>query len=371
MSESRRNTGALRVAIAAGGTGGHMFPAQAFAEAGAARGWRMMLLTDDRGARFVTGFPPDTFRVGLPAAALSGGVLQRFSAVLTIRKGVRVAKGALRAFRPDVVAGFGGYPAFPAMVAARGLRLPLIIQEQNAVLGRVNRRYARYADAVASAFGRLDRAPGGINQVVTGTLTRAQARPFANAAWLDTDGGLRILVTGGSQGARALSEPVAEAVAALPEAIRTRLHVTHQARPEYLDAVRAIYANAGVDAQTEAFFGDLPARIAASHLIVSRAGASSVAEIALIGRPSILIPLAIATDDHQTANAEALSAAGAADVLQEADLTPPALSALLARRLGDPADLKRRAAQAAALGRPDAADRLVALAEAAVNRKER
>ena len=353
------------VLIAAGGTGGHMFPAQAFAEVCVARGWRTLLITDDHGARYAQGFPSAVQTIEIEAAPIIGGLLRRLKAIVSIQRGIGQTRRAIVDFGPDAVVGFGGYPAFPAMVAARGVRLPIVIQEQNAVLGRVNRRYARYASAVATGFERLDRAPPSVRQVVTGTLTRSQVQPYAGAAYPDFENGLRLLITGGSQGARVLGAPVAEAIAALPDALKMNLAVTHQVRPEAVEDVSALYGDAGVKAQVEAFFDDLPKRIAESHLVVSRAGASSVAEFALIGRPAVLVPLAIATDDHQTANAEALADAGAADVVQEADLTPPVLTALLVERLSTVDALSKRAAAAAALGRPDAAERLIRLVEQA------
>ncbi len=352
------------ILIAAGGTGGHMFPARAFAEALGARGADVALVTDQRGARFAEGFPA-LETVFLPVVnADAGGLAAKLRAALGHWRSLGVARAAVARLKPALIAGFGGYPSFPVLAAADGV--PILIHEQNAVLGRVNRWFQGKATRVASGFARLDRLTpqAATRHVVTGNPVRAPFAAAAGAAYAPPsgDGAIRLLVTGGSQGARILGEAVPAALALLPEPLRARLRVEAQIRAEQADAARATLAAAGVAAEVAPFLSDMAERIARAHLVIARAGASTVSEIACIGRPSILVPLAIATNDHQTANAAALADAGAADVLAEAQLSAPALAALLEERLTDPVALSARAAAAARQGRPDAAGQLAMLA---------
>jgi UDP-N-acetylglucosamine--N-acetylmuramyl-(pentapeptide) pyrophosphoryl-undecaprenol N-acetylglucosamine transferase len=350
--------------IAAGGTGGHMFPAQALAEAMVRRGWRVKLSTDARGARYAGGFPhvvkveevrSATFARGGPAAKalvpfrILGGVLA--SAVRFLRD------------RPALVVGFGGYPTIPALTAAWALRLPRMIHEQNGVLGRVNGLFARRVDAVAC--GTWPTAlPEGVEGVHTGNPVRRAVLDRAAAPYIAPgDYPMSMVVIGGSQGARILSDVVPDAVARLPDALRTRLRVAHQARPEDAERAAQGYANAGVKAEVEPFFADIPRRLSEAQLVVSRAGASSLADIATIGRPSILVPLAIAIRDEQSANARGLVDAEAAILIPEKMLDAETLSGHIASVLSQPAAASRMAANALKLARPDATDALVALAE--------
>ena len=345
--------------IAAGGTGGHMFPAQALAEVLLAEGWRVRLSTDERGARYAGAFPDAVMREIVSSATTArGGPLGKIAAPFRIGAGVLAALRAFRADRPDVVVGFGGYPTIPAMTAAGLLRIPRMIHEQNGVMGRVNGVFARRVARVACGIWPMS-LPKGVRAVHTGNPVRQAVLDRAGAAYVPPGGGaLNLLVIGGSQGARVLSDMVPEAVAGLPEDLRARLRVAHQARAEDHDRVAAAYADAGVTADVQPFFADVPQRLEDCHLVVSRAGASSVADITVIGRPSILIPYALAAGDHQSANARPLADAGAAVVLPESALDAAGLGRDIAAILSDTGRAAHMADAARALGRPDAARRL-------------
>ncbi len=361
MSASSAN--APLAALAAGGTGGHMFPAQALAEVLKARGWRVALFTDARGMVHAGAIPADR-RVELRAGSIAPSKpIKSIGGAIRLAQGLMTARKDFAADRPDVVVGFGGYPAFPALLAARLAKIPYVIQEQNAVLGRVNRLFAGSAAGVAAGFAKLERMPSGADFTVTGNPLRQAVLAAAGAPYEAPapDGPLRLVVLGGSLGAAILSETVPRAVVALPPELRMRLKVTQQTREESLNTARKLYADAGVEAVCSPFFRDVASLLRDAHLVVARAGASTVSELAAVGRPSILVPLKIAMDDHQTHNAAALAEAGAADVVQEHELTQEGLTALLARRLADGPDLARRAAAAAQHGRPGAAEDLAAL----------
>lgn len=349
--------------IAAGGTGGHMFPAQALAEVLLSEGWRVKLSTDTRGARYAGGFPAEVTREVVPSATTArGGIVGKLTAPGKIGIGIGRAARDLRADRPAVVVGFGGYPAIPAMAAATMLGIPRMIHEQNGVMGRVNRMFARRVNIVACGTWPTTLPPG-VEGVHVGNPVRQSVLDLAGAPYdaPAPDGPLGLLVVGGSQGSRILSERVVEAVAELPQAMRARLSVTHQARPEDVERTVAAYQAAEVSAEVAPFFTDLPARLAATQLIVCRSGASTMAEVTVIGRPSILIPLATAAGDHQSANARPLAEAGAAMVLPESVLDAASLSRDIHAILSDAARADGMARAALTLGRPDAARRLTDL----------
>ncbi|WP_411838767.1 undecaprenyldiphospho-muramoylpentapeptide beta-N-acetylglucosaminyltransferase [Paracoccus sp. ME4] len=350
--------------IAAGGTGGHMFPAQALAELLLERGWRVRLSTDDRGARYAGAFPEAVERqVVTSATTARGGLAGKLSAPFKIAAGVMAARRAFRRDRPTVVIGFGGYPTIPALSAAHLMGLPRMIHEQNGVMGRVNRLFAGHVHRVACGTWPTQ-LPQGIDGRHVGNPVRGSVLDRAASPYdAPGEGPLRLLVIGGSQGARVLSQVVPAAIAALPQDLRARLHVSHQARPEDADQVTATYAAAGIAAEVQPFFTDVPERIAAAHLVVSRSGASSLADITVIGRPSILIPFAAATGDHQTANAQALAEAGAAHVHPESVLDADSLARDIRAILTDPAQATAMAQAALTLARPDAARRLYDLVE--------
>lgn len=355
--------------IAAGGTGGHMFPAQALAEEMLARGWRVKLSTDARGARYAGGFPAQVQIVELSSATFArGGLAAKLAAPFRIAGGVFAALWSSMRDRPDVVVGFGGYPSIPALSAAWVLRTPRMIHEQNGVLGRVNTVFAPRVDTVAC--GTWPTAlPQGVEGVHTGNPVRAAVLERAGAGYIPPgDYPMDLLVIGGSQGARILSDVVPAAVAGLPDAIRSRLRVAQQARAEDLPRVVQAYEAAGIAAEVAPFFADIPRRLSECQLVISRAGASSVADISVIGRPAILIPFAAATGDHQTANAQGLVEAQAAILIPEKALDAGVLSAQMAAVLGQPAAAAQMARNALAQGRPDATTRLAALVEALVSK---
>ncbi|MFD1482114.1 UDP-N-acetylglucosamine--N-acetylmuramyl-(pentapeptide) pyrophosphoryl-undecaprenol N-acetylglucosamine transferase [Paracoccus nototheniae] len=350
--------------IAAGGTGGHMFPAQALAELLLERGWRVQLSTDERGARYAGGFPDAVTRQVVSSATTArGGLAGKLAAPFRIAAGVWAARAAFRRDRPAVVIGFGGYPTIPALSAAHLMGLPRLIHEQNGVMGRVNRLFAPRVQCIACGTWPTD-LPAGVTGTHVGNPVRASVLDHAASPYAPPgDGPLHLLVIGGSQGARVLSDIVPTAVAALPDDLRARLRVSHQARAEDGARVTEAYARAGIQAEVQAFFTDVPDRIAGAHLVISRSGASSLADITVIGRPAILIPFAAATGDHQTANAQALAEAGAAHVHPESVLDAESLTRDIRAILTDPAQATAMAQAALTLARPDAARRLYALVE--------
>jgi UDP-N-acetylglucosamine--N-acetylmuramyl-(pentapeptide) pyrophosphoryl-undecaprenol N-acetylglucosamine transferase len=351
--------------IAAGGTGGHMFPAQALAEAMLAKGWRVRLSTDARGARYVGGFPEAVEITQVSSATFArGGILAKLLVPFRIAGGVIGATLRLMRDKPAVVVGFGGYPTIPALAAAVILRLPRMIHEQNGVLGRVNQLFARRVNTVACGTWPTT-LPDGVQGEPTGNPVRGSVLERAAAPYIPPgDYPMSVVVIGGSQGARILSEQVPAAIAALDPFLRDFLRVAHQARPEDLPAVVAAYAAAGIEAEVEPFFTDIPRRLSEAQLVISRAGASSVADISIIGRPSILIPFAAATADHQTANARGLADSGAAVVLPEPGLDAATLTAEITAILTSPERAELMARNALAQGRPDATIRLASLVEA-------
>ncbi|MCF1708944.1 UDP-N-acetylglucosamine--N-acetylmuramyl-(pentapeptide) pyrophosphoryl-undecaprenol N-acetylglucosamine transferase [Tabrizicola sp. J26] len=350
--------------IAAGGTGGHMFPAQALAEAMIAKGWRVKLSTDVRGARYAIAFPEQVVIEEISSATFArGGAAAKLAVPFRIAGGVLGAAGQMLRDRPTVIVGFGGYPTIPALSAATVLRIPRMIHEQNGVLGKVNTAFVSRVDAVAC--GTWPTAlPTGVEGIHTGNPVRQAVLDRAGAGYIAPgDYPMSLLVIGGSQGARILSDVVPAAVAALPEALRIRLRVAHQAREEDAERAQAAYDAAGIKAEIEPFFTDIPRRLSEAQLVISRSGASSVADISVVGRPSILIPFAAATGDHQAANARGLSDAGAAIVIRESELDPAGLSGHIAAILGNPAKAEAMARAALSQGRPDATERLVEIVE--------
>lgn len=350
--------------LAAGGTGGHMVPAHVLALELKARGHAVHLVTDARGLRF-----PGLFD-GVPRTVVDSGSPGRSgwrslpAVALSIWRGRRTARALFRDLKPTAVIGFGGYPALPSLLAALSLKLPSLIHEQNAVLGRVNRFLAPRVGAIATSYPQVRRMnPDWAGKTtLTGNPVRAEIIA-ARAIAFDADAPqLRLLVTGGSQGAAILNTIVPAAVALLPESLRARLSVVHQGRDEDAAMVAETYRAAGVAAEVRAYFTDLPAQIAAAHIIVARAGASTVAELAVAGRPAILVPLPIATDDHQTDNAQGLASAGGAIVVPQPQFTAERVAQALTAWLCDPKALAAAAAGARSAGHPDAAARLADLA---------
>ncbi|HYB08758.1 MAG TPA: undecaprenyldiphospho-muramoylpentapeptide beta-N-acetylglucosaminyltransferase [Alphaproteobacteria bacterium] len=361
-------TGAPRlILLAAGGTGGHMFPAEATARTLLARGHRVLLVTDRRGAAHTEKFAGSAVRT-IAAGGISGrSVLQRVAATFRLGIGFLEARSCISSMKPDAVLGFGGYAALPTMAAAVLARLPTALHEQNAILGRANRLLAPYVRSIATSFEDTAavRQTDRVKIVVTGNPVRADIAvlatqpPFAFKA----DGPFKLLVTGGSQGARVFAHIVPAAIAQLPQSLRGRIAVGQQARPEDVESVRAAYSACGVAADIQPFFDDMPARLAACHLAICRAGASTCAELMASGRPAILVPYPHAIDGHQLANAQAIDAAGGAWLIPERHFDAAKLASRLEALITLPEALAAAARAAQAVARIDAAERLASLAE--------
>jgi UDP-N-acetylglucosamine--N-acetylmuramyl-(pentapeptide) pyrophosphoryl-undecaprenol N-acetylglucosamine transferase len=345
------------VVLAAGGTGGHMFPAEALARALIARGIRVALLTDQRGQAFGETLPSvEVHRIR--ASRLPRYALDRLRAAIEMGLGGLEARTLLRGLGPSVVVGFGGYPSIPTVFAASLCRIPIVLHEQNALLGRANRRLASRAQAIATSFATVKFMPATARTVLTGNPVRPGVLAVRDVAYAApvAGGPLSILVTGGSQGARIFSEILPAAMALLPPGLKARLRIVQQCRPEDIESVTADYRAAGIDAELSTFFSDMPARLSACHLAITRSGASTVAELGVAGRPAILVPYPFATDDHQTSNAEAFAQSGGAWVVSQRILTPKLLADRIAGLAAHPDALARAAAAARREGRPDAAD---------------
>ena len=357
------------ILLSAGGTGGHLFPAEALAHELRSRGYRVDLVTDRRAERFAAAFPAGDVHVVPSATITSKNPIALLRTGLALLRGMRASDRLLAKLRPALVVGFGGYPTLPPLMAATRAGIPTLIQEQNAVMGRANRFLAGRVDAIAGGF----LAPGigkyGDKIVATGNPVRPDVLKAAETPYppLSDSNPFRLLVFGGSQGARVFSEVLPEAVDLLPAPLRGRLRITQQARPEDKDAVEAHYRASGVAAEVSTFFDRMAERIAGAHLVISRAGASTVSEIAIIGRPAIVVPLPHALDHDQDANAAALADTGGAHVVRQATLSAATLSAMLTDLARKPEDLAVMAARARAAGRPDAtrllADLVAQLAE--------
>jgi UDP-N-acetylglucosamine--N-acetylmuramyl-(pentapeptide) pyrophosphoryl-undecaprenol N-acetylglucosamine transferase len=356
----------MNFVLAAGGTGGHMIPAHALAAELKGRGHGVLLITDDRGARFPGLFEGVPVHI-LPAGRLGGGPLGWLKAVGLVIRGRAEAKTIYREHRPDAVVGFGGYPAFPALLAASAVRVPTLLHEQNAVLGRVNRLLAGDAQAIGTAYDKLERLKARyrdkavlVGNPVRESVARLGELPFPP---FDDVAPLKILITGGSQGATVLGKIVPEGLGLLKPSLRRRLQIVQQCRPDDIERVRTRYAQLGIPAELLTYIEDMPDKLADAHLVIGRAGASTIAELTAAGRPAILIPFAAATDDHQTANAREMTRAGGARTIQQADFTPQVLARQVEAMAADPVALNNAAARALSVGRPHAARDLADLVE--------
>ncbi|WP_299650253.1 undecaprenyldiphospho-muramoylpentapeptide beta-N-acetylglucosaminyltransferase [Sphingomonas bacterium] len=353
--------------LAAGGTGGHMVPAAALATELTARGHRVALVSDARGVRF-----PGLFE-GIQTHVLPAGRFQTrkplgwLPAAREMWRGRAMARELYATFKPAAVIGFGGYPAFPALLAAFADKIPTAVHEQNAVLGRVNRLVARRVDAIATSYDSTERLSaklaGKVHTVgnpVREAVLALRAKPYP---LLEEDGIFRVLVTGGSQGANVLSQVVPDGLAMLPVTFRRRLQVTHQARIEDIDAARASYAAHQIPADLATYIPDMPEQLAWAHLVIARAGASTIAELTAAGRPAILVPLPGATDDHQTANAREITQAGGARTIAQGQFTAVELAKQMQKLGLDPAALENAAGRAKSVGKPRAVSDLADLVE--------
>jgi len=352
--------------LAAGGTGGHMVPAHALAAELIRRGHRVALVTDERGAR-IPGLFQDVQTHIIPAGRLGGSPRQWLRAIRDIRAGTAMARRLYDVFDPAAVIGFGGYPALPALRAAFQLKIATVIHEQNAVLGRVNRAVAGRVDAIATAYPAIRHLKPKyegkavlVGNPVRGIVREIREQPFPD---LGPDSIFRVLVTGGSQGASILSEVVPDGLALLPHSFRRRLQVTQQCRPEDIETVRSKYKVLGIPADLGTYFTDLPDKLAWAHLVIARAGASTIADISVAGRPAILIPLPSAADDHQTANARELAAVGGARAIRQDHFTPQELAKQMQKLALDPKALVNAARRSHGVGRPNAAEDLADLVE--------
>ena len=352
--------------LAAGGTGGHLTPAFALAAELVARGHHVALVTDSRGAE-IPGKPDFLPAHVLPAGRFGKNPLHWYAGLRAVLEGRSMARRLYETFQPGAVIGFGGYPALPALLAAQAEGIPSIIHEQNAVLGRVNRLLAGRVDAIATAYPDVARLKGKFlaKTHLVGNPVRPEVLALRDAEFpaFTADGLLRVLVTGGSQGARVLSEVVPDGLAMLPPALRSRLQVTQQCRPEDIEAVRARYAAHDIPAELGTYFEDMQARLADAHLFIGRAGASTIAELTAVGRPAILVPLPIATDDHQAANVREMVQAGGARSIRQHKFTPAELAKQIQALAQNPQSLANAAHAAWNCGRPNAAADLADLVE--------
>ncbi|WP_298857522.1 undecaprenyldiphospho-muramoylpentapeptide beta-N-acetylglucosaminyltransferase [uncultured Sulfitobacter sp.] len=345
--------------IAAGGTGGHMFPAQALAEVMLARGWRVKLSTDARGARYTAAFPDAVEIEQIASATFSrGGPLAKVMVPFRIAGGTLSAAFRMLRDRPDVVIGFGGYPSIPALGAAWMLRLPRMIHEQNGVLGRVNEIFAPRVDCVACGTWPTT-LPEGVEGVHVGNPVRGSVLERAGAGYIAPgDYPMDLLVMGGSQGARILSDVIPPAIAALPMDMLRNIRVSHQAREEDGTRVAEYYAENGINADVQPFFHDVPRRMSEAQLVISRSGASTIADLTVIGRPAILIPFPSAAGDHQAANAKGMVEAEAAVMIREDVANPENLTQIIHVILSDGPAATKMAISALKLGKPEAAETL-------------
>jgi UDP-N-acetylglucosamine--N-acetylmuramyl-(pentapeptide) pyrophosphoryl-undecaprenol N-acetylglucosamine transferase len=352
--------------LAAGGTGGHMVPAHALARELGTRGHKVSLITDARGQR-IPGLFEDIAVHVMPAGRVTGGPIGWIKAWLGIRAGRAMARRLYREDEPTAVVGFGGYPSYPALLAALDLGISTAVHEQNAVLGRVNRLLAGRVDAIATAYPNVQRLKPRFARKahLVGNPVREEVLAIGRERFpaIEEDGPLNILVTGGSQGATILSTVVPQALGQLAERLRKRLRVVHQARPEDIDAARDTYANFGIQAELATYLENLPAVLATSHLVIARAGASTIAELTVAGRPAILVPLPSAMDDHQTVNALEMTQDGGARTIPQSQFTPRAVAAEIEALMADPEALIAAAAHAKQCGRPNATQDLADLVE--------
>lgn len=358
----------LKVVLAAGGTGGHLFPAEALANVLIARGATVDLVSDDRAAAYADSFPAKLHQV-TSGTVTGSGWFGRLKGAISIAAGTRQALKLLDRLKPDVVVGFGGYPTVPPVYAATMRRIPTVIHEANGVMGRANRFLAARVTTIATGFPLRD-VTFGNKTAVTGNPVRPPVLMAAETPFcpVTPSGSVELLVFGGSQGARVMSDIVPAAIALLSMDERRRLRITQQARGEDEARVSAAYNDMGLLAEVQPFFRDLPGRIARSHLVISRSGASTVAELAVIGRPSILVPLPGSIDQDQAANAKVLADVGGAILKHQSGFTPEWLAEELSRLLAQPGMLDDMATKALSVAVPDASERLADLVFKAAGR---
>jgi len=350
-----------KVLVAAGGTGGHIFPGQSLTECLVSKGYLVTFATDKRGLQHTKNIP-------------ANNILEITSSSISLRKplnlllsGFKILQGIFQSikymvkWKPDVVVGFGGYPSFPVLIAAQFLNIPIIIHEQNAVLGRVNRIFALRAKYVASGFEDLQKISPLANHVCTGNPLREKIINQIPKKYTAPEENINILIVGGSLGAKIFSTKIPEAIAQLPKNMRKKLKIVQQTKIDFKEKAFDAYNQAGVEAICETFFSDIEVHLSNAHYIISRAGASSVSEISAMGIPSLLVPLAIAMDNHQTYNAKTLARKNAADILLESEFTPEKIKTILELRLNDSNWLKKASEQSKSVSRPHSASELTSL----------
>ena len=356
--------------IAAGGTGGHVFPAESLAHELKARGWSVHLATDSRAERFAGKFPADGIHV-IPSATFgSKNPISLIKTAWTLLSGARTAGKLIKKIKPNIVIGFGGYPTLPPLYAATRAHVPTLIHEQNAVMGRANAVLAKRVTGIAGGFLPESGAAYPGKTVLTGNPVRPEVLAASHTPYSLTDSGLfNLLVFGGSQGAQYFAKAIPEAIEMLSESMRQRLEITQQARAEDERQVRADYERMGIKAEVAPFFQNMAGRIAKAHFVISRAGASTVSELGVIGRPSLLVPYPFALDHDQAANAAALQAAGGAMVVKQSELTPAKIADIISSVMNDPQKAAATAAAAKSSSMPNATQLLSDLAEAIASGK--
>lgn len=345
------------ILLAAGGTGGHLFPAEALGHELKNRGWSVHLVTDKRAERFAGSFPADEIHV-VPSATLgSKNPIAIARSMLTLWKGLRAARKLMARIRPAAVVGFGGYPTIPPLLASTGLGIPSLIHEQNAVMGRANKALANRVQAIAGGFLPDDGGKFSAKTVITGNPVRPAVLAASNAPYKPSNGNdpFNLVVFGGSQGAQFFSGAIPTALALLSEGERARLHLTQQARPDDRQQVDSCLMKLKMSADVSPFFADMAERIASAHMVISRSGASTVSELAVIGRPALLVPYPYALDHDQAANAEALVKAGGAKVVPQAELSPDRLAKIISAAMNEPERMAQMASAARKVGHPNAA----------------
>ena len=354
------------IVLAAGGTGGHLFPAEALAHELKARGWDVHLATDARAQRFAGAFAEDHIHVIRSATIAGRNPIALLKTFWSLWQGNLDSRKLFRRLKPKLVAGFGGYPTLPPLYAASNMNIPTMVHEQNAVMGRANKGLAGRVKAIAGGFLPETGGAYAKKTVTTGNPVRPPVLAAAETSYKPVKAGerFRLLVFGGSQGAQFFSTAIPAAVALLPDRDRARLLITQQARKEDEAAVREAYKKLGVPADVAPFFNDMPARMADAQFVISRSGASTVSEITVIGRPAMLVPFPHALDHDQAANAAALAAVGGGEVVRQSELSPERLAAILQAAMNQPERLEAQAKAAKSVGKPDAARLLADLAEA-------
>ncbi len=359
------------IMLTAGGTGGHLFPAEALAAELKARGFGVHLVTDSRAERYAGKFPADQIHVVPSSTIGSKNPIAVAKALWTLWQGLRQSKRLMRRIKPAAVVGFGGYPTVPPLLAAVGLGLPTLIHEQNAVMGRANKALAAKVRAIAGGFLPETDTAFGAKTVQTGNPVRPAVLEAAANAYVPSGPGeqFHLVVFGGSQGAQFFASAIPSAICLLDEEGRKRLKITQQARPEDMESVKQCYQELALDADASPFFNDMAARIGAAHFVICRSGASTVSEISVIGRPALFVPYPHALDHDQAANAAMLVAKGGGEVIPQAELSPERLAAIIQSAMAEPDRLKNMAQAARDAGKPDAASLLGELVEAIASGK--